>query len=88
MPPSHVVLDFGVWTRSWRDTARARAATAGASTKLYFVRCTEALARRRCLERNHDPGTSLIVSGNTFERLRTRFEPLGPDEPFELVETD
>ena len=59
--------------------ARARATTAGATTKLYFVRCAEALARRRCLERNHDPGTSLIVSGNTFELLKIRFEPLGPE---------
>ena len=83
-----VVLDFGFWTRAWRDAARARAATVGAGTKIYFVSCSEATARERCLRRNENPEGSLIVSENTFDVLKSRFEPLGPDEPFELVETD
>ena len=83
-----VVLDFGFWTRAWRDAARARATGVGAETKLYFVRCTEDTARRRCRERNRDPGGSLHIADETFDVLKARFEPLGPDEPFELVETD
>jgi predicted kinase len=83
-----VVLDFGFWTRAWRDAARARATAVGAETKLYFVRCTEATARRRCHDRNRNPGGSLHIADETFDLLKTRFEPLGPDEPFELVETD
>ena len=83
-----VILDFGFWTRAWRDAARARAASVGAGTDLYFVRCSEATARARCVRRNENPGSSLIVTENTFEVLRARFQPLGPDEPFELVETD
>jgi predicted kinase len=82
-----VVLDFGFWTRAWRDDARARARAAGAETKLYFVRCSEAVARERCRQRNLDPGKSLYVSENTFDVLKARFEPLAPDEPFERVET-
>ncbi|HEX6765832.1 MAG TPA: ATP-binding protein [Polyangiaceae bacterium] len=82
-----VVLDFGFWTRAWRDMARARAASAGAETKLYFVRCSEAVARERCLRRNRELGGSLYISENTFDVLKARFEPLGPDEPFELVDT-
>jgi predicted kinase len=85
---SDVILDFGFWTRAWRDTARARAMAVGAETKLYLVRCTEETARRRCQERNRDPGKSLYIADETFDLLKTRFEPLGPDEPFELVETD
>jgi predicted kinase len=83
-----VILDFGFWTRAWRDAARTRAANVGAGTKLYFVRCAEETARARCLRRNEDPKDSLVVTENTFEVLKSRFEPLGADEPFELVETD
>jgi len=82
-----VVLDFGFWTRAWRDDARARAAAAGAETRLFFVRCPETVARQRCLDRNANPGKSLYVSESTFEVLKARFEPLAADEPFELVET-
>jgi predicted kinase len=83
-----VILDFGFWTRAFRDRVRARAASAGAATKLYFVRCAEMTARTRCLRRNENPEGSLVVTENTFEALKSRFEPLADDEPFELVETD
>ena len=83
-----VVLDFGFWTRAFRDDARTRANRAGAQTKLYFVYCSEPTARTRCLLRNQNPQKSLYVSENTFDLLKSRFEPLSPDEPFELVETD
>lgn len=83
-----VILDFGFWTRAWRDAARLRAKNSGADTKLYFVRCSETTARARCLRRNEHPEGSLFVAESTFEILKSRFEPLGSDEPFELVETD
>jgi predicted kinase len=83
-----VILDFGFWTRAWRAAARARAANARAATKLYFVRCSEATARARCLRRNENPEGSLVVTDDTFEVLKSRFEPLASDEPFELVDTD
>jgi predicted kinase len=83
-----VVLDFGFWTRAWRDAARSRAAKVGARTKIYYVRCSEEAARARCRTRNQDPGDSLFIADATFETLKARFEPLGPDEPFELVDTE
>lgn len=83
-----VILDFGFWTRSWRDAARARAAAVGARTKLYAVRCSEKTARARCLARNQNPGGSLFIAETTFDLLKSRFEPLAPDEPFELVESE
>jgi predicted kinase len=82
-----VVLDFGFWSRAYRDDARIRASAAGATTRLFYVRCAEEVAKRRCLERNANLGTSLYVSENTFEALKARFAPLAADEAFELVET-
>jgi predicted kinase len=84
-----VVLDFGFWTRAWRDAARARASAVNARVVIYWVRCAEETARRRCVERNQNPAealTSLYIAENTFDTLKARFEPLGLDEPYELVE--
>lgn len=83
-----VVLDFGFWTRTRRDAARARARAAGAQTILYSVRCSEETARQRCRARNQDPGESLYIADETFDTLKPRFEPLASDEPFELIDTD
>jgi len=57
-------------------------------SKLYFVTCAEQLMLERCRTRNQDLQGSLVIEDNTFEALKSRFEPLGDDEPFELVETD
>ena len=83
-----VVLDFGFWTRAWRDHARALAARVPATAKLYWISCSEETARARCRERNARPGESLIVTESTFDALKPRFQPLGSDEPFELVSTE
>jgi predicted kinase len=83
-----VVLDFGFWTRSRRDGVRSRALAAGARTLLYCVRCSEETARKRCRARNQDLGESLYIADETFDILKPSFEPLAPDEPFELIDTD
>jgi predicted kinase len=83
-----VVLDFGFWTRARRDAARSRAAAVGARARLYCVRCSEETARQRCHARNQNLGSSLFVADATFETLKARFEPLSPDEPFVLVDTE
>jgi predicted kinase len=83
-----VILDFGFWTRAWRDAARKRAGAVGAGVRLYCVRCSETTARERCRRRNLDPGKSLFIADHTFDILKKRFEPLAPDEPHELVVTD
>jgi predicted kinase len=83
-----VILDFAFWQRSQRDAARSLAAQAWSETQLYHVRCSEQTARRRCLLRNADLQGSLFISEQTFELLRQRLEPLGPDEPHITIDTD
>lgn len=82
-----VVLDFGFWTRIGRDEARQRAATVGASTRLYWLECSETAARVRCRSRNQDLRGSLFIADNTYDVLRARFQPLAPDEPCERIDT-
>lgn len=83
-----IVLDFGFWTRARRDAVRSRARAEGARALLYCVRCSEETARQRCRTRNQTLVDSLFIADATFETLKSQFEPLAPDEPFELVETE
>ena len=82
-----VILDFGFWTRAWRDAARQRASTAGGTTKLFYICCEPATARARCLARNTDLKGSFIISAATFDALQARLQPLEADEPFVLIDT-
>jgi predicted kinase len=82
-----VILDFGFWTRSSRDEARALARAVGAENRLYAVVCSDEVARTRCLARNADPGASFVIHAEALEALRAKFEPVEPDETFELVDT-
>ncbi|MEX1006651.1 MAG: ATP-binding protein [Acidimicrobiia bacterium] len=82
-----VVLDFGFWGRERREAARRRAAEVGGEAELYWVTCDEAVARGRVLRRNSDPGASFQILGNAYDELRAKFEPLGPDEQYELIDT-
>jgi predicted kinase len=75
-----VVLDLGFWRRSERDHARDLAQAAGAEVRLYSLACADAVAWARIEARNRDLGGSLLITRNTFEALRARFEPLQPDE--------
>ncbi len=83
-----VVLDFGFWRRAERDEARAQAARVGAATILHSVRCPDDVARERCRRRNErlEQG-QYRIDDNAFTMLRSKFEPLDPDEPHEAVET-
>jgi predicted kinase len=75
-----VVLDFGCWTRRDRDVLRARVVAVGAQARLYRVTCSEEESWRRIEKRNGDLKGSLFIAKNTFEVLKSRFEPLGSDE--------
>jgi predicted kinase len=75
-----VVLDFGFWPRRQRDETRATALAVGAGTRLYRLTCTEDEAWRRVQKRNLNLDGSLFINRNTFEVLKSRFEPLGDDE--------
>lgn len=82
-----VVLDFGFWRRADRDRARALATKASAAPVLYNVVCDEKTARRRLAERNADPAGSFLLQGAAYDHLRTKFEDLGDDEAYAVVET-
>jgi hypothetical protein len=75
-----VVLDFGFWRRSQRDHVRQRASEVGAAVMLYALACDEREALRRVAARNAEQDRGLYVAPATFELLKARFEPLGPDE--------
>jgi hypothetical protein len=70
-----------------RDQVRERVREFDASTKLYWVRCADAVALERCRARNRSLGGALYIADATFEALKARFEPLGPDEAYELLDT-
>lgn len=82
-----VVLDFGFWSRAERDDARRMAEAAGATVRLYQVVCDDNVAQARCLARNDHPDGSFRIDPAAFEELKSKFEPLGEDEPREVVET-
>ena len=82
-----VILDFGFWSRERRDEVRAVAAEIGAPVRLYWIRCSAEVARARCLERKRACGADYEIDDSTFEALRVKYEPLGPDEDYEAVET-
>jgi predicted kinase len=82
-----VVLDLALWSRAARDEIRATVRRLGGSSKLYWLRCTEAVARERCRVRNADLQRSLYIADATFDVLKARFEPLGADEEHEAIET-
>ena len=75
----NVVLDFGFWSRSERDRTRALIAQLGGECRLYRVTCPDEVARQRIEGRNGDD-ESLFIASATYDALKARFEPLGPDE--------
>jgi predicted kinase len=75
-----VVLDLGFWTRAERDRVRDQVSTAGAVCRLYQLACPDDEAWARVEARNQNLGGSLVISRNTFEVLKARFEPLAGDE--------
>jgi len=82
-----VVLDFGFWSRQLREDTRRLALSVGGEIKLYRLTCNEDVARARCLGRNVNPGDAFVIDVLAFDALREKFEPVGADEPHELIDT-
>ena len=76
-----IVLDFGFWSRDQRDTVRALARAAGVEAKVFWIQCPDDVALRRCLARNGNMD-SFLITEEGFQEMKSRFEPLGPDEEF------
>jgi predicted kinase len=77
---TNVILDFGFWSRSERDRVRELVATLKGEARLYRLSCPDDIAWRRVEKRNAFLDASLYIAPNTFEILKSRFEPLQPDE--------
>ena len=76
-----VILDWGFWSRADRDRARQRVVATGATAKLYWVRCSDEIARSRTLERTAAmKAGALEINGAAWDLFRTKFEPPGLDE--------
>lgn len=83
-----IILDFGFWKRSDRDTARQKLKEAGAQVELYCITCSGDTACRRIMERTSKCGQeSLVIDENAIRIFASRFEPLEPDETRIIVET-
>lgn len=83
-----VILDHGFWTRKARDDARIQARTIGATPKLYRMVCPDAVADARVLERSMNPPPGvLLIDAHALQLFRSRYEPLGNDEPCLMVDT-
>jgi hypothetical protein len=51
-------------------------------TRLYLVEAPEEVARARCRDRTSG---GYILGESGYDALRWKFEPLGPDEPHEVI---
>lgn len=80
----NVVLDYGFWSRAERDHVRAVVENTGAAHLLWAVNCSDDEARKRIAFRNRSADRSLHITAGTFDLLKARLEPLGPDEPYRV----
>ncbi len=79
-----VVLDYGFWHRKSRDETRAKVASLGAQSRLYYLSVPDDVAWARIEKRNQDLQGSWFLDRNAFDTLKDLrgFDPLGPDEEF------
>jgi len=75
-----VVLDFGLWSRQERDVLRAKIAALGALARLYRVTCSDGAAWQRIEKRNIELSGDFLIVRNTYDVLRSGFEPLEDEE--------
>jgi predicted kinase len=85
---SDVILDDGFWSRHKRDLARKLAARWNAVVQVIHVSCPESVMRARVAKRSSElPPGALFIDEKAFEFFKSRFEPLGADEPHRRIET-
>lgn len=82
---TNVVLDRGLWSRAARDEIRQFAADIGAPTKFYYIRVPDAVMRKRAVNRPLDSET-LVITSETWDKLRVKFEPPADDEDFIIID--
>ncbi len=77
---TNVILDFGFWSRAERTRVRELVGLQGGRAILFHLHCSDVEAWQRIAERNDQLSRSLYIAPDTFQLLKTRFEPLGPEE--------
>ncbi len=83
-----VILDHGFWTRKSRDVAREQARAIGATPKLYHMVCPDMVADARVLARSGNPNSdTLQIDAHALQLFRSRYEPLGGDEPHAIIQS-
>lgn len=84
-----VILDWGFWSRAEREQARLRVEATGATAKLFLIRCPDAVARSRTLERTAalKPG-ALEINGAAWDLFHSKFEQPSEDERAEEIDGD
>jgi predicted kinase len=76
-----VILDFGFWTRSERESFRDRAAQLGAGSRLHFLDVAEDELLRRLAARNAAlPAATFWIDEARLRQWCELFEPPTPDE--------
>lgn len=77
----NVILDWGLWTRTERDSCRDRARSLGAEVRTVFLDVPLAVLHQRVAERNRDllPGT-FEIAAEELDHWATVFEPPTPEE--------
>ena len=81
---SHVVYDYGLWTRAARDQMRDLAIQLSVPYKLYSIYAPDHLRKERVMRRNGTKG-QLHITEDTFSILESRVQPLQDDEPHTLI---
>ena len=80
----NVILDWGFWTRAWRDEARAFFAERGIPCQLHYVDALPETWRRHISERNRavreGRTQAYYVDDGLLRKLAARFEEPGEDE--------
>lgn len=84
-----VILDRGFWSVESRRAIRHFALQHNAEFKLYYLKADIEVMRSRVLARNAalTSRNCFYIDDNAFNLFKTRFQPLGPDEPHEVVST-
>ena len=76
-----VILDFGCWKRTERDTYKARANELGVNFKLHYMDVPIAELRRRLELRNRNPDQSTFFIPTTeLDKVIPMFQPPTEDE--------
>lgn len=81
-----IILDDGFWSRSRRDKTRERIKKAGADFRLYHVKCSNEVMKKRTLERSEaESENSFYINEEAIKTFKKRFEPLEKDEKHILI---